>query len=57
MKVTWTIPSVPKPRDITHFDVRYHPSNNVDDIIERRVRGDNSIILRGEQTRSNRLRC
>nr|XP_023695835.1 fibronectin-like isoform X5 [Paramormyrops kingsleyae] len=46
LKVTWTIPSVPKPRDITHFDVRYHPSNNVDDIIERRVRGDNSIILR-----------
>ncbi|XP_048857796.1 fibronectin-like isoform X31 [Brienomyrus brachyistius] len=46
MKVTWTVPSVPKPRDITHFDVHYHPSNNVDNIIEHRVRGDNSIILR-----------
>ncbi|MFT7817927.1 fibronectin-like, partial [Arapaima gigas] len=48
MQVTWAAPVVPKPRDINRFVVRYHPSNNDDDIMERNVGGNtNSIVLQG----------
>uniref|UniRef100_A0A8C9TVG3 Fibronectin n=1 Tax=Scleropages formosus TaxID=113540 RepID=A0A8C9TVG3_SCLFO len=45
MEVSWTAPVVPKPRDISRFVVRYHPSNNDDNIMERNVGGNTKNLL------------
>ncbi|KAL4635800.1 fibronectin-like [Arapaima gigas] len=46
MKVSWTIPTAPRPTDRTRFIIRYYPINNYDDIKEHSVGGNsNSVIL------------
>ncbi|XP_052004286.1 fibronectin-like isoform X35 [Xyrauchen texanus] len=47
MLVTWNAPQVPKPSDIDHYIIRYHPVDEDDDTTEHNVDGNaNFVILR-----------
>ncbi|XP_051566687.1 fibronectin-like isoform X1 [Myxocyprinus asiaticus] len=45
MLVTWNVPQVPKPSDIDHYIIRYHPVDDDDDTTERNVDGNADFVI------------